>query len=388
MSQKKLTIQIPEAAVPSLVLSTSTSTVTTASDSSFPATPKDQIIMTEEERENEAKTFVGSLDMEWGDLDLDSQNRVKRIMSSDFSWSPTKYDKGQGNRFETTFRKQFLEFAKTLGHCQNVDEDALRLEVLGVFFDLRAMDSYLVIRRQKSGICCLHAGVVLQHYLNVLRAGVDDHTMMDICGFMRNDLDGLKKKQYIQKGTCGLGSEDFFRQIIGLPKHEFRRVSPYLKSKDPDAHDYDVDYLFRNLVKDNRLQEPALVSCFRIEGNFHKQNVFDYEVAENTLLEYAQSKGKKEGEYVEHSMVCVGAFKDSASKAWFLLQNFWKGGFFKLVSSEYLASCRPTLGWVARNDSVALVDSFSTVDAPYAETTVHLEECASEQISHEIEEGS
>jgi hypothetical protein len=150
-----------------------------------------------------------------------------------------------------------------------------------------------------------------------------------------------------------------------------------------------VDYFFRGLVRDNRIQEPALVSCFRIEGNFHKQNVFDYEVAENTLLEYAQSKGKKEGEYVQHSMVCVGAFKDhSASKAWFLLQNFWKGGFFKLVSSEYLASCSPTLGWVSTNHSVALVDSFSTVDAPYAETTVHLEECASEQISDEIEEES
>ena len=105
-------------------------------------------------------------------------------------------------------------------------------------------------------------------------------------------------------------------------------------------------------------------------------------------MEYAQSKWKKEGEYVEHSMECVGAFKDSASKAWFVLQNFWKGGFFKLVSSEYLASCSPTLGWVCRNDSVALVDRYSTIDALYAETTVHLEECASEQISHEIEEES
>ena len=141
-------------------------------------------------------------------------------------------------------------------------------------------------------------------------------------------------------------------------------------------------------MKDGRLQEPALVSRFRIEGNFHKQNVFDYEVDDSTLLEYAKSKGKEEGTYVEHSMVCIGAFKDSSGKAWFLLQNFWKGGFFKLVASEYLASCCPTLGWVGKCDSVALVDSFTTVNAPYAETTVHLEECASEPISNEMEEES
>ena len=111
--------------------------------------------------------------MEWDDLDLDSQNRVKRIMSPDFTWSPT--NQGQGN--ETTFRKEFLEFANNLSHCEGIEEDAGKLKALGVFFGLQGMDTYLVIRRQKSGICCWHASVVLQHYLNV-----DDHTMMDICG--------------------------------------------------------------------------------------------------------------------------------------------------------------------------------------------------------------
>ena len=187
---------------------------------------------------------------------LEKKNRSPLGSSQHSHWDIPKYDCKLISHYA---RGTSLEFGKTPGHCQNIDEDAGRLEVLGVFFDWRAMDSYLVIRRQKTGICCLHAGVVLQHYLNVLRAGVDDHTMMDICGFMRNDLDGLKKKQYIQKGTCGLGSEDFFRKIIGLPKHRFRRVSPYLKSKDPEAHDDDVDYFFRSLVNDNRLQEPALV---------------------------------------------------------------------------------------------------------------------------------
>ncbi len=41
----------------------------------------------------------------------------------------------------------------------------------------------------------------------------NDHTMMDICGFMRNDLDDLKKKQYIEKELAAWDRRNSFGRL-------------------------------------------------------------------------------------------------------------------------------------------------------------------------------
>ncbi|KAL3907180.1 MAG: hypothetical protein SGILL_008975 [Bacillariaceae sp.] len=242
---------------------------------------------------------------------------------------------------------------------------------------------------KKSGICCWHASVILQHYLQCHRRTNDlskNHTMLDICDFMRVHLDPEKQKQYIAKGTCGLASEDFFMIITGIKDFELQRrqISKRTGKKEGPAKDTidfrfraDTSHFFNEFCGEaNRLQAPALVSRFRIEKGFHDKHVLDRTVDQKEFAEYAKSKGKPDGIWVEHSMVLIGAFMDETGKGWFLMQNFWKGEFFKLVSAEYMASCLATIVLVPKQCSVSLAGNYSTMDSEYVESEVCLEECA------------
>ena len=77
-------------------------------------------------------------------------------------------------------------------------------------------------------------------------------------------------------------------------------------------------------------------------------------------------------------MVLIGAHKDeNTGRVWFLLQNFWRGGYFRLVSAEYLASCGAIISFVLLDADVSLTKGdYTTVDAEYAETDIPFEECA------------
>jgi hypothetical protein len=63
-------------------------------------------------------------------------------------------------------------------------------------------------------------------------------------------------------------------------------------------------------------------------------------------------------------------------KVWFLLQNTWKNKYFRVVSAEYMASCKATISFVHKGVSVALVEKLHVVDSWYAETNCEMEECA------------
>jgi len=269
-----------------------------------------------------------------------------------------------------TFRKEFFKFCESLGEEGEAWKSGSR-----VFLDEKAIDDYLVIRKQKSGICVLHASVVLQHYVQSLRiSNEEDHTheMLDISKFIRDDFPKEKKTKYIKTGACGLGSEEFFLLITEtkkLKKHHFT-----MKSFEEKIFHFEVEHF---LEMYQYLKAPALVSCFRTEKAFHSGTIFDGEVDESKFDKYAKSHGKSEGIYCTQAMVMLGAHKDeNTGKVWFLLQNFWENGYFRLVSAEYMASCNATVSFVLDEADVSLKKNFNIVDAEYAETTVQWEECA------------
>jgi hypothetical protein len=334
------------------------------------ATPRNRT-MTPEKLENMAKKFVHDLGLRWGALDEKCKNRVLRIMSPDYSHSPSKNN--SVDRYTTTFKDEFRKF------CES-DEIGEGWENFSwTFFDAKAIKDYLVIRLQTSGICSLHAPVVVQHYLQSLRivrgkaeGEPCNHKMLDISDFLRTKLPREQQKRYVATGTCGITSLDFFKAITGLESHHLESIQLPMKSESPFLFRKDVDSL---LTSYNHLKAPALVSSFRIEQAFHDFDILEGEVEKQNFRAYAASQEKRG--LVLHSMVMLGMHKDdSSSTVWILLQNFWKDRYFRLVSAEYLASCNPTIHFVLSDSiDVSLRNNPPVVDAEYAETALEFEEC-------------
>ena len=122
-------------------------------------------------------------------------------------------------------------------------------------------------------------------------------------------------------------------------------------------------------------REPALISNFLIERNFIEGDtmVFDSEVQDSALNAYATSMNRTMK--FQHSMILIGGHRDKEGKVWFLLQNFWEGKYFRLVSAEYLASCEGQITFIPKNIDVSLSKDYEVVDAHFVETCINAEEC-------------
>ena len=310
-------------------------------------------------------------DFSYDELDDEGKLRANRLMSPDRGWSPIKgesVDKGASSSHEhTSFRSEFDTF------CNSVSEGPEWMS--RVFFDEAAMDEYMAIRRQRAGICYMHAGAILQHYLQCKRAtGLKNHAMLDLSTYIRESMNKNEVSKYLQKGGGG-NSIDFFSRITGIPKKKLISISfPAKKSEDPDSFNFAITYAWGVYAK---RREPGLVSGFYIESAFGgEKSVFDDEADEAEFDSYARSKEPGRTTRIMHSMVLIGAHREEETgKVWFLLQNFWHNKYFCIVSAEYLASCYATISFATPHDDVSLKGNHPTVDATYVETELELEEC-------------
>ena len=118
-------------------------------------------------------------------------------------------------------------------------------------------------------------------------------------------------------------------------------------------------------------KEPGLVSQFMVEEKF----------LENTIIEGAldkteyNKKKKETGKASLHAMILIGAYQCS-ERYWFLLQNSHRGGYFKIVDGEYLASCHPTILFAFKHTDMSLKADLKVVAGEYIEAEFAMEECA------------
>ena len=320
-----------------LTVASSNSFLSSADSEEGYNTLKRQTSISEEDRCGPAKSFIEEkeLDLVYEDLDESVQNRLKRLMSGDYRWSPGKYQI-EKRRDATTFGDEFDKFLKKLP-----DEFAWLKAYQSVFFNDAAMSKhgYLVIRRQKAGVSFMHAVAVLQHYLQCLRTNSCDHKMLDVSNYIRDIFTRDQLLLFLKTGTSTLGSRPFLQIVTGKDPYMEDLIKFNIRPKSVDAAEFEC---FANLVCDlfNRFNEPALVANFRVEKAFETGTVFDYEVERKQFVQYSISKGKTSGRPSLHALVLIGAHREVVSgKIWFLLQNSWIDNYFKLVSAEYLASC-------------------------------------------------
>ena len=379
---------------PSLAQASTTSTSATAFSNNnnvtpVPTTPQNQIVkskMTKGEREAAARDFMAKkrLGISYDDLSQDGQLRANRLMSADFSWSPTKDKEDRG---ETTFSDQWDLFCLFIAGHQTLSSLFCDGLIASVFFDQEAIEKYLAIRLQKAGICYMHAVAVFQHYLWCLRTKPegDNHKMLDISWYIREKFPNDKLEKFLTKGGGGSAVE-FYCGVTGAELDDMRGVSIFLPRKSTNEATFQRRMVeICDLFKDTN--EPALVTEFKIESGFTATDkfVYDGEVDQQAYYDYASECKKPKDIRVLHSMVMLGLKKEEPSgKVWFLLQNFWASKYLLLISGEYLASCGAVVTFAPKSVTVDLKENFTVIDAHYMETEVgpEEEEYCPEESSH------
>jgi len=325
-------------------------------------TPKDQPIKSREERLSLAKEFVRKIGLGWEDLKEKMTQRAKRVMSPDWHCSPQDETK----RAPATFRQEFARFVSSL-------PENLRYMLMknpsNMFYDDGAVEKYLVIRYQKSGICPLHASSLLQHYVRCKRGGKDtwDHNVLDIGTYIRTRLDPENQRRYILHGTTAYTSSSFFHAITGTT----------LRQVDIDEY-YWIECVYKYFVEN---REPMLVGCARTFRD-KRDPVWSGSFSEEEYETYAKERKDADGRRPPlHSLVIIGAFADDAvtgKKLWFVLQNFWKDAWFHLVDGERLLSMLHATGGAIykcpKTGNTSLQDGVPTVDGLYSECEIEMEE--------------
>jgi hypothetical protein len=201
--------------------------------------------------------------------------------------------------------------------------------------------NFLVQRVQLSGLCYLHAPVVLQHYL-VARV-VNNHStgMLDIAKIIQGNFDADQLYEHIfnAKGGSAPGVLRFILQPGSV-------VSNW-----PAV-----------LLDQTRLEKfgPHLLATFMVHEDFMYHDKFSY-------------RGKPSGKRVGlHAMVIIGVRMEGTSKV-FLVQNWWAKKQFVEMDEEYMESCEGIPMFVETRQT-EIPKQFDQVFEMYAETNVDLEE--------------
>jgi hypothetical protein len=165
-----------------------------------------------------------------------------------------------------------------------------------------------VERVKLSGLCYMHAPVVLQHYLVTMQR--NDHVpMLDMGLYLRQVMssDGLIKHIWDNQG----GDSKVFLEHILLQDPE-----PVFSSHGSEA----------DLRSNMERYGPALVQGFKVEATFGNSVQW-------------QHLGSRIGHPIGlHAMVLVGHRKEGDDDR-YLLQNWWKFKVFVEVDAKYLKTC-------------------------------------------------
>ena len=194
----------------------------------------------------------------------------------------------------------------------------------------------LVQRVQKSGLCYLHAPVVLSHYLVSKYNSTDPTAMINIALHVAGSFDSRALYEHIYSDRGG--------SSIALLNTFLAPASVYQSWNIMDIE-----------VRTFKLYGPALISGFE---------VFDDFLAEDRLHYEGLPSGKSLG---FHAMVLIG-MKTKPVRT-FLIQNWWPRKQFISITEEYLIATKPTIYFVT-TPQTSIPACFSTYSFRYAESVL------------------
>ena len=213
----------------------------------------------------------------------------------------------------------------------------------------------LLERVQLSGLCYMHAPIVLQAYLVAMHAGSQTGAskMLDLADYIRKHRTARELEDHIFRGVGG-SSRAFLRQILA-------NASGLAGFACTQMVDEVVGQAVINRIISNLKQfGPALVSGFVVTENFLEAKIHEHLGQDNST------------EVGLHSMVLVGHRKESGQDR-FLLQSWWSDKSFIEVDADYLAAQRASLVFV-QAEHPDIPAQFSTNSARHVELEMTLKE--------------
>jgi hypothetical protein len=243
---------------------------------------------------------------------------------------------------ETTDARKALERLRTIVEKGETTPTRSKMEADSVFEDFVALhsewkdsDSFVVFRDhlnlngkshalverfQKSGLCYMHACVVMQHYLVVMN-NVNEVPMLNMAEYLKKYMPGDALYHHIWNNKGG-DSLDFLENILNTRPDSETIVTLSNKA----LAETEMDKLLKSYG-------PGLVSGFCVAKAFignDWQHLGKYKVE------------KFEG---RHAMVLVG-YRIVDGKKRYLLQNWWKFKPYVEVDIEYLLSSKATIHFI------------------------------------------
>lgn len=249
---------------------------------------------------------------------------------------------------EVTFDGEFLKFAEEYPDWK----DPACVLFFSSYSDI---DNLKVMRRQHSGLCCMHAPVVLQHYhVSISKGRSACLATIDIASYIGKFMTSDDLWNYRMFGL--------FRNSVVLMTEINYHVENFNLIQYHISKDFPLESICE-MIMDRLKSLPALVSNFAVDYAFATAGTsFLSDTIYRTIEGY-------------HSMVMIGGRKCPEHKFVFLLQNWWDKRYFIEVSAKYVASgasiCFVDPACEIRNipdEYPVILDHYAETDADVGET--------------------
>jgi hypothetical protein len=246
-------------------------------------------------------------------------------------------------------------------------DDGVVVNLFWTEFSVEQQARIMVIRKQKSGLCYLHAPVVLEHYLIAIATGGKNSSTYDIGKYEAHVLSGEHLVNFIFEDKGG-SSRDTLNELCGLTK-----VDDVKCYTIPDKEDGSLYSVTCQLILERVSLSPALISVFRVYPDFGQTSAVSFSGLP------AQNDNVSLSDVERHSMVLIGARKTSEGEYYFLLQNWWQGRYFIEVSGEYMHHCQAQITFVKKAITRKCELTTFLSEALYAETSADASETCYER---------
>ena len=273
----------------------------------------------------------------------------------------------EGDIIDDSRKNHFDVFFKRFSHSFPQWRDDEYSDVLNLFwtqFNTEQLDHVLIIRKQNSGICILHAVIVLEHYLTAIYTEGKVVSTINLGKYENHTLFGDRLERFLLSNDGG-NSLETLRTICRLGDNDLQTLTIPNKV-DLDAYNTICELILKRVAK-----MPALVSSFKASHILNeKAEVSFVDVPSETVAELPR-----------HAMVLLGARRTHSGDYYFLLQNWWESQYFMEMSGEYLCHCQTKITFVTK--PFARSDDYDGIlyDASFAVTCLDMPEMASSEMS-------
>ena len=300
-----------------------------------------------------------------GRLDAMGLDKIERLVDGDITKNEKNYFQEHFERFiclVPEWKSPTLN-RDTPGKKRKADSQEATVHLFWTQFNEEQLARIMVIRKQKSGLCYLHAPVVLEHYLFAIATGGAHSSTYDIGKYEAHVLSGDHLVDFLLKDVGG-SSQNTLNEICGLREADTKHFHI------PDKEDDSFYMTVCDMILDRVAQSPALVSTFRVYPDFRRTDTVSF-----SHIPLQGTQGTSSSSRVPmHSMVLIGGRKTVDGEYLFLLQNWWEGRYFVEVSGEYMHHCQAEITFVKKAITRRRELTTFLCDALYAETSADASE--------------